>query len=448
MNFRLKITRFALILVGYCATSCYGAAIADGLEDHSAIRPITHEQAIDDKTLRDRFFDQGFIIDQRLFDDLMDTATDNAAGSNAARSINTKNFLEEAASHGCLSTEVLKSVYPNGAAPLKLLARHLQGILTGAALVLQRDEVGAFISPRAFVPEPVALPPYLAVSKAICTLPLAEQMYLLNVRGNLAGEYLPPALDRLSELLSLVQQIALADRSQEKRSAHLVSIIGKVRGIAPVISEYLKSINTQSVVITDGATKVIPGALFGDYWVSKETKYTREEQSRLTQLETRRNLIVAVFDALFGTIIKPASIQAPTAFTTDPSPANQLVAAVYRLYPSVAIPNITATAVVSRAGAVDHEIMQGCFPEFAAATAAFLSKVLSTPNSAALTTLGRFDTPEAAIAYVQPPVVAPLVVEDKAAELSSTVVVEPTADISKSPVAAALSTSPVVTATA
>ena len=205
----------------------------------------------------------------------------------------------------------------------------LSDALYQAQQTLQSGDVRAFLPltvPSAITPvEELAV--YTVVASKPSTLPLAEQVFLLKVRENLGDPAkLGESIAQLDTLMRFVRNIASDVYTPESlaRSAFLRDIIPQVQGIAPIIGGYMQSILGQIAAInTDVQSR-------RGYFVSGTP--TQIQTLQLSELDARKNLAYSVFDALFGTMTKPATIPAAVDFRTDQTPANVLASKVHDLH--------------------------------------------------------------------------------------------------------------------
>lgn len=206
--------------------------------------------------------------------------------------------------------------------------------LTGLQQRLGSPEIHAF-QDAAATPEIRAVetpPAFLATGTYTVQLPLAEQIFLLNIRSQLASrDGLGAALTALDTLLTSVRNIASNEKTPENlaRASFLVDAIPHVKGIVPIIGEYLQS-NLAKITAIDNAIKA------SGWW----GKASALQDLQLQELRARENLAYATFDALFGAMTKPSSVPSYVAFSTDPKPANILASIVYTMHR-----NLPATVV-------------------------------------------------------------------------------------------------------
>lgn len=181
-------------------------------------------------------------------------------------------------------------------------------------------------------------------------------------------------------MLLYVQQIALCKHEQPEleRAANLVDLVGKIRGIVPIIGEYLRSINNKSTAIIPEESKVITGYIYN----TVEKLYSFPQQLKLLQLEARKNLAYNFYDALFNKSEIPNSV--PKQTTNDPSPINQLAICTSKLHSNVLLTSNSVvdnviTGVVSSSGAIGDENPEE-LKELCEQTKEFASKILSVKN--------------------------------------------------------------------
>ena len=224
-------------------------------------------------------------------------------------------------------------------------ANNLSSALDQAQQILK--SLHAFAQPsEQSVAEPVStLPTYTVVKPEPSTLPVAEQLYLLKIRSKLASqEDLTASLTDLETLLRFRQLMAITDRSDAniERAAFLVDTIPQIRAIAPTIGRYLQSITGDILKINATATSG---------WFTAP-QLGAVETLKLKELEIRKNLAYATFDALFGTMTKPATIPAAVDFRTDPGAANVLAKTVQTLHATLPATVPSQKVVVKNDGLV------------------------------------------------------------------------------------------------
>ena len=192
---------------------------------------------------------------------------------------------------------------------------------------------------------PVAtLPTYTVVKPELSTLPVAEQVYLLKIRSKLAlQEELTASLTDLETLLRFRQLMAITDRGDAnlERAALLVDTIPQVRAIAPIIGRYLQSITGDILKINATATSG---------WFTAP-QLGAVETLKLNELKIRKNLAYATFDALFGVMVKGATVPAAVDFRTDPGAANVLAKSVQTLHATLPATVPSQKVVVKNEGA-------------------------------------------------------------------------------------------------
>ncbi len=186
---------------------------------------------------------------------------------------------------------------------------------------------------------------YTVVASKPSTLPLAEQVYLLKVREHLGNpEKLEVSLStQLDTLMKSVRNIASDVFTPESfsRAAFLVDVIPQVRGIVPIIGGYVQSISAQM----DEINKEIRthNTMF---WTATPSPAQALE---LRELEARRNLGYAIFDALFGSMVKPTTI--PGA-VNDQSIANALASKVQTLHTTLSTTELSKKLIVKDDGSI------------------------------------------------------------------------------------------------
>lgn len=247
---------------------------------------------------------------------------------------------------------------------------------------LKSSEIHAFSDPVASVEVRAteSLPAFLEIGSYNTDKLLAEQIYFLNIRGQLASPAgLETSLGELDNLLKAVRNIASNDKTQENlvRASFLVDAIPHIKGIVPIIGGYLQSILGQIKQIDDAVSAK------STFWSKAQPAALQDLQ--LKELHVRENLAYAVFDALFGTIVKPSTVSAPAAFNNDPSPSNILVSKTYTMHgklpQTIASQNVvvTNTGAIARVGSTDFATGIDLGSEFMqtlrAATTDFLKKM-------------------------------------------------------------------------
>jgi len=214
-------------------------------------------------------------------------------------------------------------------------------------------EIHAFLNPEtpADVRPVETLPAFLATGTYTSQLPLAEQMYLLQIRSQLASrEGLQTSLNALDGLLISVRTIASNDKTRENlvRASFLVDAIPHIKGIVPVIGEYLQSILGKIKMIDDAVTAR------SNFW--SRASLGALEDLQLRELRARENLAYAIFDSLFGTIIKPSTVTVPFAFNTDPSAINVLTSKVYTMHKGLPASIVSQKLTIKNDGATPGTI--------------------------------------------------------------------------------------------
>ncbi len=195
---------------------------------------------------------------------------------------------------------------------------------------------------------------YTVIKPDTSKLSVAEQVYLLKVRSKLAlRDELTASLTDLETLLRFRQMIAITSPTTEnlERAAFLVDVIPQVRAIAPIIGRYLQSITGD--ILKTNATATSSG------WFSAP-QLGPVQTLQLKELESRKNLAYATFDALFGTMVKPSTVPSAVAFTTDPGAANVLASKVHALHATLpaTVPSqkliVKNDGLISVVGAADY----------------------------------------------------------------------------------------------
>ncbi len=389
MQFNLRLFQIALLAevcltsFGYSASRDAVAAsdflpIEDAVVEPQPKRVIGPGQAVNDKDLRTEFFN-GFAGDKvKLLKALIGIATTKGDIGLAHEA-----FLAEATARAFFTMESLDTIRVTEAITSSgekvLLVDHLLNIARcGAKQQLLPIKVfTAFAVPRTLHIEPADLPGALRIAPAASTLPTSESVYVLNVRSNLGKAELDAALARPDEILVLTQQGAIAEKTAEsyERSASLVSLVGKLRGISPIVSAYLLLVRTQLAAIVPAEERVVPGTVFGSYWGSSVREFSADQQLKRAALQTRQELALAVFDAFFGTIAKPAAVPVAVDFRIDQSPANRLVSAVHAVHAT--LPAIVASNAftVNSNGTIGDEAENSATALICGETTVFLKQV-------------------------------------------------------------------------
>lgn len=208
----------------------------------------------------------------------------------------------------------------------------LQGDVCEAQQQLQSPSVHAFsaLSEQSEIVPGQLSSLYLTIEQKASSLPIAEQVYFLNIRRYLASpvDLTASLTQHLDSLLKCVRNIACDTNTSENlaRASFLVNVIPQMRGIIPIIGEYLQSILGQIQEVNKEATKPAWGGL------STSIQLDALQILQIKELEARKNLAYATFDALFGAMIKPSTVPAAISFATDPSPTNILTSRVYALH--------------------------------------------------------------------------------------------------------------------
>jgi len=207
---------------------------------------------------------------------------------------------------------------------------------------LKNPAIRAFwdLGPASEIRAVETLPAFLATGTYTGQLPLAEQMYLLQIRSQLASsEGLITSLNALDALLTSVRNIASNDKVDENlaRASFLVDAIPHIRGVVPIIGEYLQLILGKIKTIDDAVN-----ARSTMFWKAQPEAL---ENLQLQELRARQNLAYAVFDAFFGTMTRPSTVAAPVAFNIDPKPANILTSVVHTMHRN--LPAITPSQRVT-----------------------------------------------------------------------------------------------------
>ncbi len=202
---------------------------------------------------------------------------------------------------------------------------------------------------------PVAtLPAYTVIKQELSTLSVAEQVYFLKVRSKLTSrDQLTTSLTELETLLKFRQMMAITSPTAEnlENAAFLVDVIPQVRAIAPIIGSYLQS-------ITGDILKINATATSSGWFAAPQLGAVQTLQ--LKELEIRKNLSYAIFDALFGAMVKTTTVPAAIPFATDPSAANVLASKVQTLHATLpaTIPSqkliVKDNGLISVAGDADY----------------------------------------------------------------------------------------------
>jgi hypothetical protein len=349
MKSSLKFTTLALLLGSILNITCLDAATVTVADASSLASRITLEEAIENPTQRSAFFRQDFS------DDKGDVVFQLAETGESVPAKQKRSFARDAIGSGWLPEEAIRSRVTGTMGLKKSLLEGWVNVASGLALArASNPDLFAFSTlsaPSVGVPVSTGWTTYLAVNPADSSLPIAEQLYLLNVREKLASlAGLPASLTRLDELLVEVQKMAIDDRTQVARASFLVNAIPQVRGIAPVIGDYLQSILRQITEINKAATRPVAGG-----WLTPASSVTAPDALQtlqLKELRARENLAYAVFDAIFGRMVKPASVDASVSFLIDPSPANILVSKVHALHAILPATQASEKLVVKNDGSI------------------------------------------------------------------------------------------------
>lgn len=224
----------------------------------------------------------------------------------------------------------------------------LQDDVCEAHQQLKSPGVHAFsvISEQSEVVPAETLSTYTVIKPDTSKLSVAEQVYLLKVRSKLASrDELTASLTDLETLLKFRQMIAITCPTTEnlERAAFLVDVIPQVRAIAPIIGRYLQSITGD--ILKTNATATSSG------WFSTP-QLGPVQTLQLKELEARKNLAYATFDALFGIMAKPSSVPSAVAFTTDPSAVNILVSKVHALHATLPATALSEKLIVKNDGLI------------------------------------------------------------------------------------------------
>ncbi len=191
---------------------------------------------------------------------------------------------------------------------------------------------------------------YLAIEQKTSSLPIAEQVYFLNIRRYLTSPVdLAVSLNQqLDSLLKCVRNIACDTNTADNltRASFLVNIIPQMRGIVPIIGEYLQSILGQIQEVNKAATKSAWGGL------STSIQPDALQVLQIRELDVRKTLAYAAFDALFGVMIKPSTVPAATSFVTDQSPTNILASKIYTLHGTLPSTSASQKLVVKSDGSI------------------------------------------------------------------------------------------------
>jgi hypothetical protein len=174
--------------------------------------------------------------------------------------------------------------------------------------------------------------------KYFSELPLAEQMYLINIRYNLhEPNGFTSAITKLKELTVLAQQAALETKTDEtkavpnflatdqtkSRANFLVSAVPFVITVSTKISEYLH-------LILDERKKLQPSVVssvvsMATSWLGGATPQKSEIViAQESELNVREALAYAIFDSVFGNISIPEIIKTAISLEQDDSANNRL----------------------------------------------------------------------------------------------------------------------------
>ncbi len=401
MQFNLRFFKMAL-MTGACLTSFgYSASsdvvvvddiLASALEKPKKI--IAPGQAVNNRDLRDDFFTTYDGDKEKLLKALIGISVMDVPYGKQ-----TRDFLKEAARKGFFTVEELAIPLSGNKASL---AQYLQGAAKWSTTTASQQplpiQARAFAAPQTLHVEPTDLPGALKIAPAASTLTSSEQIYVLNVRSNLANAGLDAALIRLDEILTLTQQAAIAEKTEGsyERSANLVNLIGTIRGISPVVSGYLRSVDVQLTAIVPTEEKFVPGALLGSFWGSSVREFSAEQQQQRTALQARQELALAVFDAFLGTIVRPVAVPAAVDFRADPTPANRLTSAVFAVHATLPAAVVASKAfTVNGNGTVGDEAENAATTVICAETTAFLKQIWAAAILTGNTAITEFEVPAA-----------------------------------------------------
>lgn len=209
----------------------------------------------------------------------------------------------------------------------------LQREVNNLSAQLESPEVRAFarLSDQSVVVPAETLPAYTVIKPDTSKLSVAEQVFLLKVRSKLTlRDELTTSLTDLETLLRACQMIAITNPTSEnlERAAFLVNVIPQVRAIAPIIGRYLQSITGDILKTNAAATS---SGWFGSL------QFTALQTLQLKELEARKNLAYATFDALFGTMVKPSTVPSAVDFRVNPSAANVLIGQVHTAHATLPV---------------------------------------------------------------------------------------------------------------
>lgn len=360
MQFNFKFFQTAL-LASVCLTSIYSADFAVVVDELLAKKPaVKPGEAVNNKDLRDRFFAEYTGNKEILLSTLVGIATIESS----ARSSHAE-FLREAIAKSFFAPELFKKMLPfltEKPEHLKLV-RQLLSLSEGVTLAAQytkrlptidEDEVVRVVDPRTLafqIPNTLHvtdtdMPATLNVVPVVSTLPAWAQVYLLNVRRTLGSDDLGASVTKLDEALKIAQQQAIFDgtEAQIDQAANLVTLVETLRGVAPVISAYLKSVRTQITAIVPSQEKTVPGYVFGSYWTSSAKEDTEAQSRQRAALLSREQLAVSVFDAFTGSMAK--SIAVPPSIAGIASSLDRAVGVLHATLP-VTVPSRALTVFSS-----------------------------------------------------------------------------------------------------
>lgn len=329
MQFNFKFFQTAL-LASVCLTSIYsadsgGVIVVDELLNVQQRVPVKPGEAVNNKALRDRFFAE-YSQDDKEKEKLLKALVGIAIIDSSVRASHEE-FLTEAIARSFFAPNLFKNILPSltGKPEHTKLVESLIPLSEGVALAAQYnkclatiDEVVSAVDSRTLafqIPNTLHItatdmPDTLNIVPVASTLPTWAQVYLLNVRRTLGSDDLAASLTKLDEVLQIAQQKAIFEKTDDsfQQAAALVSLTGTLRGVAPVISGYLRSLSTQITAIVPSKEKTVPGYVFGSYWTSSAKEDTETQSRQRAALLSRAQLAVSAFDAFTGIMVKPVAV--------------------------------------------------------------------------------------------------------------------------------------------
>lgn len=178
--------------------------------------------------------------------------------------------------------------------------------------------------------QPIPITGFVSLSpSAFSELPLAENMYLLNIRSNLQNPTsFASSLAKLDELTTLAQTEALETKNNKKieRAKFLVDLTPYIRTISTKISEYLRFVLAEKSKLQPNAVSKLMA------WVKTPPPKSEITLAQEAEVNVREALAYTIFDSVFGNISMPASVEAALYLEKDDSAKNRLQKRVKGLY--------------------------------------------------------------------------------------------------------------------